>query len=371
MRRVLPLLLLAGCSGPQSMLEPVGPAASVIETMWWVLFWVMTAVFILVMAALLYGIFRRRRPLDADDAGAERRRVKAVVIAGAAIPLVILVAIFVYTLEVLDAVGPSTGAEEDELTVTVVGKQFWWEIRYPVPGSPDSVVTANELHIPVGRRVRLLLESADVIHSVWVPRLTGKTDMIPGRTNRMWLLAEEPGTYWGQCAEYCGDQHTWMKMLVIAEPDSVFQRWLARQRRPALPAPPAPHEGTAQLQVEEVPGVPDSVRAAALARNQRIRQGREVFMDPTNRCADCHEIEGVTSPRDPVSDSIRRSPDGPNLTHVASRRTLAAGLLRMTRGNMAGWISNPQVLKPGNLMPRIPLEPAEMNALLEYLMSLE
>lgn len=356
------------------MLEPAGPGAETLATMWWVLFGIMTVVFLIVMTALGLALYRHRKvEMEPPEEGLvrhgreeERRRVKAVVLAGAAIPAVILIGILVYTLEVLDEIGPSA-EDAGALTVEIVGKQFWWEIRYPLP-TGDTVVTANELHIPAGQRVRLLLDSDDVIHSVWVPRLHGKTDMIPGRTTEMWLAADEPGVYWGQCAEYCGEQHTWMKMLVIAQTEEEFQGWLQRERRPALPAPPSPDPADEALQ-EPGPPVADSLRQAVLARNQLIRRGREVFLDPVHRCAVCHTIRGV-SERAEIADSIRRF-DGPDLTHVASRLTLAAGLLRTNRGNMGGWISNPQVLKPGNLMPRIPLEPEEMNALIEYLMSLQ
>lgn len=352
------------------MLEPAGPGAAAIAGSWWFLLALMTAVLVLVMAALVHALFRRRTA-SADDDGAERRRVVAVLVAGAAVPFVILVAIFVHTLLVLTEVGPSR--EGGDLVVDVVGHQYWWEVRYPLPGG-DTVVTANEIHVPVGAQVALSLRSADVIHSLWVPKLHGKTDLIPGRTNRAWILADGPGVYRGQCAEYCGQQHTWMALYVVARPEPEFRAWLMHQRRPAAPVPPAP-DPAEEAMMEPGPAVPDSVRAAALDRNARIRRGRAVFLDPVNRCAECHAIRGETdvagrerpgAPGEPPG----RTAEGPDLTHVASRRTLAAGLLTTNRGNMGGWISNPQALKPGNLMPHIPLEPADMNALLEYLMSL-
>ncbi|HSH46663.1 MAG TPA: cytochrome c oxidase subunit II, partial [Longimicrobiales bacterium] len=284
----------------------------------------------------------------------ERRRVRNVLIAGAAIPAVVLVGIFAYTMVVLDRIAPSD--PQADMTIEVTGKQYWWEVRYP---SAD-VVTANEIHIPAGRRVRLLLESADVIHSLWVPRLHGKTDMIPGRTTEAWIMADEPGVYRGQCAEYCGAQHTWMALLVVAQPEEEFRAWLQAQARPA----------------------PGPARAPATARADRIRRGREVFFAEENRCASCHVIRGendepgrvaaggTLAPAAAPGDPPDRTAEGPDLTHVASRRTLAAGLLPNTRGSMGGWVANPQVLKPGSLMPRVPLEPGDLNALLEYLMTL-
>lgn len=370
-RIALLALLTTGCSGPQSMLDPAGPGAAAIAGSWWFLLVVVTAVFLVVMAALGRAIFRSRPEAD-ESADIERRRVVLVILAGAAVPAVILAVIFVHTLLVLEDVSPPRSG--DELVVEVVGRQYWWEVRYPQPGDADTVVTANEIHVPVGRPVSLTLRSEDVIHSLWVPRLHGKTDMIPGRTNVAWLRADEPGEYRGQCAEYCGRQHTWMALYVVAEPEEEFRAWLARQRRPAAAVAPAP-DSVSEAMDHPGPPVPDSVRAAGLARNARIRRGREVFLDPANRCVACHTVRGETDGRGTAEqaspgDTAARTVVGPDLTHVASRRTLAAGLLRTNRGNMAGWIANPQVLKPGNLMPRIPLEPAELNALLDYLMSL-
>lgn len=343
-----PLTGLAACDGARSALDPAGPAAGSIETMWWVLFWVCTVVFAIVMAALGAALLR---------SAAERRRVLGVLLAGAAISAVILAGIFLYTMVGLEDIGPTAAGGAAEVTVIVTGKQYWWDVRYPLP-SGDTVVSANEIHIPVGRRVDLLLRSDDVIHSLRVPLLHGETDMIPGRTNRAWLLADSAGIYRG----HCGQQHTWMALYVVARPEGEFRGWLERQRRPAAPVAPAPDAVDQALDHPPPPGVPDSVRAAALARNARIRRGREVFLDPDHRCAECHVVRGETD--------VGGLTEGPDLTHVASRLSLAAGRLDMNRGNMGGWISNPQVLKPGNLMPRVPLEPEEMNALLEYLMSL-
>ena len=370
---------------PQSMLDPAGPGAAAIESMWWLLFWVCVAVFIIVMAALAMAMFRARAqgdgrsmgaegPGGADGPGAERRRVVWVLVSGAAIPAVILIGIFVYTMVIMGRLDPA-GAR-GEHTVIVTGKQYWWEVKYPLP-SGDTVVTANEIHIPVGRRVAVMLRSDDVIHSLWVPRLHGKTDLIPGRTNEMWLLADEPGVYRGQCAEYCGQQHTWMALHVVAEPEPDYHAWLSRQRRPAAAVAPPP-DAVDEAMDHQGPVVPDSVRAAGRARNARIRRGREVFLEPANRCASCHVIRGENDDRTGVAlgpdeapgESPGRTAEGPDLTHVASRLYLGAGLLPTSRGSMAGWVANPQVLKPGSLMPRVPLEPEELNALLEYLMTL-
>jgi cytochrome c oxidase subunit 2 len=206
----------------------------------------------------------------------------------------------------------------------VVGHQWWWEFQYPELG----FVTANELHVPVGRRVELRLTSTDVIHSFWVPELQGKTDLIPGRENVAWIEADRPGVYGGQCAEYCGIQHTHMGLLVVAQPEAEYEQWAAGQRAPAV----TPADSTTD-------------------------RGRETFL---RACALCHTVRGT-----PAGGRL-----GPDLTHLASRRTLAAGLLPNTAGHLGGWISNPQALKPGTRMPRVPLSRDEFRLLHQYLLTL-
>ncbi|MBA2671043.1 MAG: c-type cytochrome, partial [Gemmatimonadetes bacterium] len=189
--------------------------------------------------------------------------------------------------------------------------------------------SANEIHIPVGRRIQVFLESRDVIHSFWVPNLQAKIDMVPGQRNVTWLQADRPGVYRGQCAEFCGMQHAHMAFILVAHPEEEWEAWLAREREPA----PVPV---------------DSV----------LRYGRQVM--ETTACALCHNIRGTRA----------RGTTGPDLTHIGSRRTLAAGMLANNRGNLSGWIANPQVLKRGSLMPRVDLGPHELHALVLYLESL-
>lgn len=315
---------------PQSILNPAGPAAASIETLWWVFFWILTVVFVLVMGALVYGALRRheRGPddLEARLRPDDRRANRWVLISGAAIPLVILIGLFAYTMTSLRAL---RAHEPAALVIDVVGYDWWWDIVYHLPDG-GRVITANELHLPVGVPVELRLRSADVIHSFWVPRLAGKLDMIPGRTNVLRLTASEPGVSRGQCAEYCGVQHTRMGMLAIAQPPEEFAAWLERQARPA----------------EE----PETALEAA---------GRDVFM--RTACRACHRVAGT--------EAVSRY--GPDLTHLASRRTIAAAMLPNTPGHVSGWIANPQELKPGVNMPAVPLEPLELRALTAYLSSLE
>jgi len=243
---------------------------------------------------------------------------------GAVLPALILLPLLFWTYGTLAAIDPR--ARPADLVVDVVGKQWWWEIRYrdTVPGR--TFTTANELHLPVGKRVELRLTSTDVIHSFWVPDLQGKTDLIPGRENVAWIEASRPGEYGGQCAEYCGVQHATMGLLVVAQSQEDYERWAASQRAPAPP---------------------DTVNA----------QGREAFL---RSCGYCHTVRGTTA----------GGRMGPDLTHLASRRTLGAGLLLNTPGNLGGWIANPQALKPGTRMPRVPMSRDEFRLIHLYLQTL-
>ncbi|MEW5929032.1 MAG: cytochrome c oxidase subunit II [Gemmatimonadota bacterium] len=327
----LAALAPGGCAGIQSALDPAGPVAGRILTLTVVLTALGALGFAVFFAALFYGLFRRRRPdeMDPDPTPeADRRSTRWIVAAGVVFPVVVLVPVLLFTFRTLGANDPrALGAD---LEVEVVAKQWWWEIEYRDPVAQRRFETANELHVPVGRRVRLVLRSDDVIHSFWVPSLAGKTDLIPGRRNVAWIQADRAGVYRGQCAEYCGLQHAHMAFVVVAEPEADFERWAARQRAPA-PEPATP-------------------LAAA---------GREVFMD--RGCQLCHAVGGTPA----------RGELGPDLTHLASRLTLAAGTLANTRGHLGGWILDPQAAKPGNRMPRVPLTSEEFHALLHYLGTLE
>ena len=212
------------------------------------------------------------------------------------------------------------------VTIEVTGHQWWWEVRYP----EEQVVTANEIHIPVGRPVRVDMTSADVIHSFWVPELHGKMDMIPGRTDVIWLQTDVPGSYRGQCAEFCGLQHAKMALYVVAEPPETFAAWLDQQRQPAAE-----------------PTEPPAQRGRALA---------------AGLCIQCHTIR--------TGDAAVGGSFGPDLTHVGSRRTLAAATLPNTREHLAEWLADPQSSKPGNKMPNLQLDVESVQALVAYLESL-
>jgi cytochrome c oxidase subunit 2 len=352
-RVLLPTLLLAGCRGaPQSVLEPAGPQAAHIHGLWNTFLAVCTGVFVLVLITLLLAIVRRRvdpvigsspPAVDAEalpplERRAHRhviavepaveRRLSWWVAASAVLTVVLLVVLLVANL--LTGKALTKLPHEQALEVEVLGRQWWWEFKYRDPVPSRLLTTANELHIPVGRPVVLKLNSRDVIHSFWVPNLAGKRDLIPGQENTLMIQADKPGVYRGQCAEFCGLQHAKMSLLVVAEPPEQFEQWREHQLLPAAP----PMEPVAQ-------------------------RGQQVFL--TGPCVLCHTIQGTSA----------SATTGPNLTHVASRQTLAAGTLPNVRGHLAGWILNSQSIKPGNRMPAMSLPPDELHALLAYLEGLK
>lgn len=304
--------MLAACGGGQSTLRPESDAARDIATLWWIVLTVSVVVFGVVLGLVVFGVLRAR---GAEPARGEPLFARGlIVIGGVAVPMVVLVALFVLTLRTLPSTSPARG--KTELTVEVVGRQWFWDIHYLGRG----VTTANEVHIPARTPVELRARSLDVIHSFWLPRLNRKIDMIPGRTNSILLNADEPGVYRGQCAEFCGLQHAKMAFLVVVEEPNAFRRWLERQAEPS--------------------------RAGS--------RGARVFL--ASGCGSCHSIRGTTA----------RGRVGPDLSHLASRRTLAAGTIPNDRGSLAAWIIDPQHFKHGSKMPGFDLA-GDLGALLDYL----
>ena len=309
---------LAGCGGAdfQSAVDPAGEDARRIAESWWLMLAVYGAVFVvtlgLLAAALAAG--RRRRPPEGPPGGATR----FVVVAGIVVPAVILLAMLVYSL----GLGLALRPPETARTIEIVGHQFWWEVRYPDHG----VVTANEIHVPAGEPTRLVLGSADVVHSFWAPNLHGKMDLLPDQVNRFWLRPERPGTFRGQCAELCGLSHALMAFDVVVRTPEEHARWLA---------------GMAAERAE--------------AADPVARRGRRVFLEAG--CAACHAVRGTPA--------VARL--GPDLTHVASRRTLGAGTTANDPATLARWIADPQAVKPGNLMPPTHLPPEDLEALVAWL----
>lgn len=321
--------LLAGCAGPHHMLDSSGPQAAAIERLWWLMAVACTLVFLAVMVALAGAFARRQRAADTEEAPplslARSYRVIAASLVATAVVLFVFLGASIATDRKLFALEAKPAR-----LIRVTGKQWWWSVRYEDAQPGNVFETANEIRIPVGQPVQLELKSDDVIHSLWVPSLHGKKDLIPGRDNRLWLQADRPGEFEGQCAEFCGHQHAHMRLLIVAEEPEKFETWLQRQRAPA-----------------------------SEPQTDGQKRGRDVFLQQS--CLMCHTVRGT----------IAGSRAGPDLTHLATRRTLGAASLRNSRENLASWILRPQALKPGAKMPDQDLTADELEALLDYLTNLQ
>ena len=316
-------LTLGACSAhAPSMLRAHGTESRHIAGVWWLMFGLAAAVYVIVATLIVVAIVRGRR----NEEGLERgpKDGHFIWFGGILAPVVILAVLAFVTITTTKAVRAVTPGE---LHVQVVGKRWWWDVRYPDVG----VATANEVHVPVGRPVDVALTSDNVIHSFWVPQLAGKVDTIPGQVNHLRLKATAAGTYRGECAEFCGVQHANMNFDVVAQAPADFERWLTRQSGGA---------GTS----------PSSDEAA---------QGELVFMRES--CAGCHTVRGTQA-----VGTI-----GPDLTYFGSRASIGALTLPNTPDNLARWITDSQSIKPGNLMPPIALAPRDLSALVAYLEGLK
>lgn len=289
--------------------------------------WALTAlcvgVCVFIAVLLLYALLRRRNSADNDKMPDEDAGVNWVYI-GTLVSTIILFGFTIYMLNVLAEI--SKPSQAPALTITVTGYDWWWKVEYEDADVARRFVTANEIHIPIGKPVQINLNSADVIHAFWVPELAGKTQMIPGQTNQQWIEADKPGAYLGQCTQYCGVQHAHMLFEVIAQENADFEAWENQQRAPALKA--------------------------------RDVSGRKIFMQ---QCSGCHTVRGTEASGE----------HGPDLTHLGSRRMIAAGLLTNTPEHIIQWTTRAQELKPGARMPSIVLSPAEQADLSTYLATLQ
>jgi cytochrome c oxidase subunit II len=310
----------------QSVLAPASRQSASIQHLWQVMLWVSVAIFLITMAFVGIALARGVGILPAAPSKGDRNLERGVAVAIGA-TVVILFGLLVAAIWTSRAIASLRASSA--VTIEVTGHQWWWEITY-VDASPDRrAVTANEIHIPLNRPVVLKVTSRDVIHSFWAPNLHGKRDLIPGYITAIWLQADRAGTFRGQCAEFCGLQHAHMAFDVAVEPQDDFERWLDGLRAPA-----------------------------AAPQTEPQRRGHDVFM--ANRCSTCHTVAGTAA----------HGQIAPDLTHVASRRSIGAGTLPNTRDHLAAWVRDPQASKPGNQMPPNPLFDDDFQALVAYLESL-
>jgi cytochrome c oxidase subunit 2 len=300
----------------------------------WTLTAIATVVYVVVISALIFALWRAwHRPPVVDEhehheTPEQADVMKRGVIIAVAATVVIMLTFVVMSVSTGSALAKVGGTKP--LRIDVVGHQWWWEVKYDDPIPQNVVNTANEIHVPVGRPVLIKMSSTDVIHSFWAPNLAGKKDLIPGHETTTWFRADSAGVYRGQCAEFCGHQHAKMAFYIVAEPRLEFEKWLGQQREPAK----RPTDSLTQA-------------------------GERVFLSGT--CAMCHSIGGTGA----------FGTVGPDLTHLASRRTIAAGTLPLNTGNLAGWILDPQSIKPGAKMPPNQIDPQSLQVLLAYLGTLK
>lgn len=319
----------AFAAAPLNFLQSFGTKADSVLGLTWGLLTISIIVVVLMTGLVVWAVFRSRPPVETGNGIApETVPVNSFNVfgIGLGITTLVLVGCVVWTMVTLAAVDQPP--QKPALTIAITGHQWWWGVRY-LSDKPDQVFqTANELHIPTGVPVKVTLRSADVIHSFWVPALTGKTDLIPGQVNTTWLEAKKPGAFLGQCAEYCGAQHAHMAIRVVAEPADKFKAWRDDQLKSA--APPPTDDGKAGLVVFE------------------------------RRCAACHAVRGTEA----------GGVYGPDLSHLMTRATLADGTIPNAGGYLAGWIADPQHIKPGSRMPRVALSGDELQAVTTYLRTL-
>jgi len=348
---VVALTVLAACGPevdkPYSTTSPASPTAEDIHSLYKLVFWLALVVFVGVQFAIVYTALRFRRTRTARRRPAQIHGNTRLEITWTVIPAVVLLIILIPTITTL--FDHADAAAEGDLVIEVNGKQWWWEVIYGEDAEFGDlgVVTANEIRVPAGKEVIFKLKSNNVIHSFWVPRLSGKLDVIPGHENELSITAEEPGTYYGECAEFCGTQHAWMRFKVIAMPENEFYGWVNQMRTGNL--------GTTDQDVE----LPEGVTRAP-----------ESF----NICLACHDVNGFDGGAALVGMEAPRNL-GPNLTNFACRETLAAGMLINTPENLRQWLDDPGAVKPGNYMADQikddTLSDEQLDELVDYMQTLQ
>lgn len=327
-------LAMSACNGPQNALDSAGVQSGRIESLWWIFFWVTASVYVVVIAVLLVAIIRRKRAAEKSEPETQpdpaRERSAGNIVKGAVVISAITLFALMFTSFRTGRAVNSLSYEQSPIEIQVTGNQWWWDFEYRDPVPSMNIRTANELHLPVGRVVKLTLQSTDVIHSFWLPNMHGKMDLIPGYKSTFYFRPDEVGTFFGQCAEFCGYQHAKMRFAVTVETQEDYEKWAAAQR--ATPQPPT-----------------DPV----------AQRGQQLFLQSV--CTQCHAVAGTTA-------SARV---GPDLTHVATRYYIGAGSLHNVHDEIEAWITDPHRIKPGVHMPMSNFSQEDLNALVTYIENLK
>jgi cytochrome c oxidase subunit II len=313
-------------SSMMPVLDPVSPNARTLDHLFIGVLIVCTLILLVVVGFIGRSLARFRATLDSSDPRQDfGDRRKAIV--WAIPPILIVLAFSIISARQIFAITVPPSGENSLVPadIVVVGHQWWWEVRYPAAGA----VSANEIHIPVGQKMRVRVDSADVIHTFWVPQLGPKKEMIPGHPNYIWLQADRSGVYEGACSQFCGDQHAWMRFIVIADEPSVYRDWVATQARPATQS-----------------------------GSDLAQAGQRIFF--TQTCANCHCIAGTAA----------HANAAPDLTHISTRMQLGAGVLDTSPQALARWLKNPQAIKPGCMMPNFSFTDQQVTELTAYLKGL-
>jgi len=327
--------LFASCGGRQSALDAAGIQAERLQDLWWLFFYITAAVYLIVMAVLLIALFRNKKvdertPPEVEPDEARETRIGYIVKGAVAVTVVTLFALMITSFRTGKAIN-SMAETPPAVAIKITGHQWWWEVEYQDEKTPsNNVLTANEIHVPVGQPVKLMLQSNDVIHSIWLPNFHGKKDLVPNYPTTFYFSADKPGVYWGQCAEFCGYQHAKMRFTVVAETPEEYQSWYQAQQQAPQPA-----------------------------ADEMQKRGEQIFL--TSVCTQCHTVQGTTA----------NGRVGPNLTHIAARPYIAAGSLQNTGDHLKQWITDPQAIKPGIRMPMNQYTGDDMQALVTYLESLK
>ena len=317
-------ILLSACQPSPTFLNPASSISNHEANLYRFILILAIAVFVLVEGALIWILIRDRKRANDETIPAQIHSNMRVEVTWTVIPIILVVVLFVMTVQTVNAVAAPSQLKSD-LNVRVVGHRWWWEFDYTDLG----IATANELHIPEGATVQIQLESVDVIHSFWIPQLSGKTDVVPGQHNTMWLTSDQTGEFLGQCAEFCGTEHALMRFKVIVDSQQDFDAWVANQQKPAY-----------QPQTEDE---------------------KAGYKEVTGACAACHSID----PSEINTDKV-----GPNLTHLFSRSTFAGGSFDLTEANLRKWLEDTQAMKPGNDM-EIKVLPKTRDQIISYLLNLK